>query len=304
MVAKTRLGYGGYGIERAGSFAGKAGGGGGGSGHPVGKITCLGMGGYGVQRGGPYSGKSSGGGGGGGPHPVGKITRLGYGGYGIQRGGPYSGKTPGGSSPAAAITEHGRRVFGTSIFFTEDGRYVYRIGSTAIGLTEDGRLVFFPSGGAGGGGGPHPVAKITRFGLDGYGVRRYKAFAFAGKHGSGGGGGPTLHPHPTGYPPVPEFMPDDKEHRRQIARRINSLSQGKLNVTIQVTLRPSLTTTPVTDARIGKTSLVVPAMALSPDGAAAIAAGVWVSNILSGSCTINHASNAAIDQTILFLIIG
>ena len=107
-----------------------------------------------------------------------------------------------------------------------------------------------------------------------------------------------------GYPPVPEFMPDDKEHRRQIARRINTLAQGKMNVTNTVTLRASQTTTTLTDARIGQTSAIVPAAALTADGAAAIVAGIWVSNILSGSCTINHASNAAIDQTILFLIIG
>lgn len=54
----TRLGSGGYGVKRAGSFAGK-------TASPVSTIkTRLGSCGYGVRRAGSFSGKSSGGGGG------------------------------------------------------------------------------------------------------------------------------------------------------------------------------------------------------------------------------------------------
>lgn len=109
---------------------------------------------------------------------------------------------------------------------------------------------------------------------------------------------------------VPEFLPDEKEHRRQIARAVRGMIQGKINVVFPVTLRASQTTTTIQDSRISAYSAVVPAMATTANGAAAIAAGIYVTNLMPqtantpGSAIIHHASNAATDQNITFLIIG
>lgn len=107
-----------------------------------------------------------------------------------------------------------------------------------------------------------------------------------------------------GFPAVVTSMPDEKEHRRQIAEKVNQLLQGKLNVYIDATLTAGATTTTLTDARIGYFSTIAPSMALTANGAAAIVAGIWVSGQKTGSCTLNHASNAATDQSIRFNILG
>lgn len=110
--------------------------------------------------------------------------------------------------------------------------------------------------------------------------------------------------HPPGFPPVPEFMSDDREHRRQIARAVNTLRQGKQNVTHDLTLTANAASTVMTDARIGITSAIVPAMAINADGAAALVAGIWITDIKTGSCTVNHENSSQVDRTIRFLIIG
>ncbi len=78
-----------------------------------------------------------------------------------------------------------------------------------------------------------------------------------------------------GFPPVPEYLPDEKEHRRQIARRINTINQGKFNCTVDVTLNPNTGATVISDNRIGYRSAVTPLMALTLSAAAALAVGIW-----------------------------
>lgn len=109
---------------------------------------------------------------------------------------------------------------------------------------------------------------------------------------------------PVNHPTVPIQHPNSKIHRRILAETTNRMLTGKLNVTVDVTLNPNATSTTLTDSRISPQSAVAPAMALTADGATAIAAGIHISNINNGSCTINHASNAATDQIIRFTIIG
>lgn len=113
-----------------------------------------------------------------------------------------------------------------------------------------------------------------------------------------------------GFPAVAEFIPDEKEHRRALARASNKQLLGKLNVVLSVTLRASQTSTTIRDARIGAFSAIIPAMATTANAAASIAAGIYVDTITPGvgampsSAIIHHASNAATDQTILFVILG
>lgn len=106
-----------------------------------------------------------------------------------------------------------------------------------------------------------------------------------------------------GFLPVTEYLPDEKEHRRRIASALNRTMGGKLNATIDATLRASQTTTVLTDPRIYATSYIDP-MPLTANAATAKAAGIWFSNQIEGSVTVNHASAAAVDQTMRFLIIG
>ncbi|MEB2501391.1 hypothetical protein SB396_32170, partial [Burkholderia cenocepacia] len=83
-------------------------------------------------------------------------------------------------------------------------------------------------------------------------------------------------------------MPNEKEHRRQIAQLANNLLQGKMNTVIQVTLTPSTTTTTVSDKRIGaNTGLFFSALTANAAGALT---GLYVSSQKNGSATLTHAN--------------
>lgn len=134
--------------------------------------------------------------------------------------------------------------------------------------------------------------------------------------GSGGDSGvhafaPTG-PASRGYPPVPyrERFPLRLEdaasamHVQQIAERVNQILQGRLNVTLNVTLDANAGTTTVIDSRIGAfTSLMFCPM--TADAALEQAAGgMFVSEQKSGSATITHANNAQADRTYSLVILG
>lgn len=111
-----------------------------------------------------------------------------------------------------------------------------------------------------------------------------------------------------GLPGVPEVGVNDVEHRRRLARAINSLLQGKLNSVTTVTLTAGAATTTLTDARITTNSFIgfMPTTA----NAAAALANLYVSNRMTsngnvaGNATLTHANNAQTDRTFIVLIIG
>lgn len=105
-----------------------------------------------------------------------------------------------------------------------------------------------------------------------------------------------------GYQGVQELVSDEKEHRRQIARLANSLLQGKTNNVIQLTLNPGVTTTVVTDKRIGANTGIF-FSALTANAAAALAA-LYVSSQQNGTATLTHANSANTDQTFNLLLVG
>lgn len=108
-----------------------------------------------------------------------------------------------------------------------------------------------------------------------------------------------------GFPNVPYVLTNEQQHRKALADTVNRINQGKFNATVDLTLAGSnATTTTLTDARIGGTSAVIPAMGTTAHGAACLAAGIWVTGILKGTCTVNHAANPNSDATIRFIIIG
>lgn len=105
-----------------------------------------------------------------------------------------------------------------------------------------------------------------------------------------------------GYQPVAEWLPDANEHRRQLARALNTMLGGKFNATLDVTLTASATSTTVTDPRISAFSalLWMPRTA----NAATAAANIYVTDRKSGSAVLNHASSTDTDQDFTLLIIG
>lgn len=106
------------------------------------------------------------------------------------------------------------------------------------------------------------------------------------------------------YQGVPEFLPDEKIHRQLISRMSNRLLIGKMNITYDLTLAANAATTTLNDPRIGITSAICPAMAMTAHAAADLAAGIYVDGINSETCTIHHRNNAATDRVIRFVIIG
>jgi hypothetical protein len=109
---------------------------------------------------------------------------------------------------------------------------------------------------------------------------------------------------------VPEYLQDADMHRRILARAINSLTRGKMNITLDVILTAGAVSTTISDNRIGYDSAIIPAMPMTASGAAALSAGIYVDGVTApvgttlATAQIHHANSANTDQTIRFLIIG
>lgn len=105
-----------------------------------------------------------------------------------------------------------------------------------------------------------------------------------------------------GYQGVPLMLPNEQEHRRQIAQAVNQQLTGKLNAVLQVTLTPNSATTTVIDKRIGANTFLG-FSPLSADAAAALS-GLYVSTQANGTATLTHANTATVDRTFNVLLIG
>jgi hypothetical protein len=106
-----------------------------------------------------------------------------------------------------------------------------------------------------------------------------------------------------GYDGVPESEPAEGEHRRKLARALNRINQGKLNCTLDVTLRPNQGTTTIVDPRIAPTSFLC-WMPQTANASAAERAGIYVGSRGKGSAVLSHAASAATDQSLTVLILG
>lgn len=97
--------------------------------------------------------------------------------------------------------------------------------------------------------------------------------------------------------------PNGSSLGRLIAQAVNGLLKGQLNNQIEVTLRASNTTTTIEDPRLGAESN----LHLSPltaNASTAEKAGIWISARGTGTMTLTHASNAAVDQQFQASILG
>jgi len=91
---------------------------------------------------------------------------------------------------------------------------------------------------------------------------------------------------------------------KQLAKKINSVMDGKTNNTGSLTLTANSTTTVVTfaDGRIGADTVVL----LSPTTANAAAAAPYVStrDVSAKTVTFTHANTATTDRTFSFVLVG
>lgn len=106
---------------------------------------------------------------------------------------------------------------------------------------------------------------------------------------------------PPAYPIPPPDLPNERHHRIQISRSVTLAMAGKTNNVLQaVTLAASTTTTLLEHSLIGYNS----ALLFMPLTSNANGTGIWVSDILPGTATLNHDSDAATDRTFRVVIIG
>ena len=112
------------------------------------------------------------------------------------------------------------------------------------------------------------------------------------------------------HPGVPNFLPDQAQHRRMIANAVNRHNQGKFNATIDITLAANTGATLISDNRIGYNSAVSPMMAMSKSAAFAIACGMWFDTPTVGfgsttaSIVAHHTASSVVNAKIRFGIIG
>lgn len=106
-----------------------------------------------------------------------------------------------------------------------------------------------------------------------------------------------------GFPGVPRLLPDETEHRSQLAQMLNDrVNRGKFNCTATLTLTANATSTTLVDERIGYSSYIdfMPQTA----NAATAKAGIYCDTFIKGQCTVHHASSANVDQTFTVVILG
>jgi hypothetical protein len=92
---------------------------------------------------------------------------------------------------------------------------------------------------------------------------------------------------------------------RNVHDTVNLMMRGKLNATLDISLRPGFTTTVIVDPRLSGSSYIGLACPLTANAAAELGAGgLWVSSQDKQTATLTHANNAQADRTFRILIIG
>lgn len=107
-----------------------------------------------------------------------------------------------------------------------------------------------------------------------------------------------------GYLPVAETGLSETEHRRLLAKKINSILGGKMNAVTTLTLTANVATTTLTDNRITPKSFIG-LQPLTANAATALATTyVLVANQVNSSAILTHANNAQTDRNFNVIIIG
>jgi hypothetical protein len=102
---------------------------------------------------------------------------------------------------------------------------------------------------------------------------------------------------------IPQQFDTDKDRwLRELSVAVHNLFQGKMNNTARATLSHGLTSTTVSDARVGPNSVIQP---MPTNLNAAFAFTTWaVSSRTNGSFIVQHVSTSTSDCTFDYSVIG
>lgn len=95
---------------------------------------------------------------------------------------------------------------------------------------------------------------------------------------------------------------DFKELLKDLARAINAILNGNINSTGTVTLRASQTTTVITNRIISPDTVMI--LAATTANAAAAADNIYQAVTDKYEITLTHDSNAAVDRTFKYVLLG
>ena len=101
---------------------------------------------------------------------------------------------------------------------------------------------------------------------------------------------------------VPIDVTDVMTAVRRVGESLTLLADGRSNAFGTVTLTVSVTSTTLTDRRIG-TDSVITLMPTTANAAGALAT-TYIGTVTAGSATITHANNAQADRTFSYAITG
>lgn len=102
---------------------------------------------------------------------------------------------------------------------------------------------------------------------------------------------------------VPEFLFDEKQHRRILAVAVNQAMRGQSNNSLLVTLDPSVASTLVTDARISLQT-ACHMVAQTASAATEQASGNLYVVPEAGMATVFHTNSAVADRTFAMSLVG
>lgn len=98
---------------------------------------------------------------------------------------------------------------------------------------------------------------------------------------------------------VPNYGPNEVQHRQVMADTMNQMMRGRANNTGTVTLAAGATSTDVIDNQFD--SSMVPVLIPTTATAAAALATTYLSARDNGTFTLTHANTADIDRTFLYI---
>lgn len=104
-------------------------------------------------------------------------------------------------------------------------------------------------------------------------------------------------------PKPQEDMPDERQHRRQLAQQLTRTVQGGVDCTLTLTLTENVGSTTIIDSRISLSTAVL-AMPATAQAAAEIGNGTMYFTPTAGQCVVTHANNAQTDRTFTIALLG
>jgi hypothetical protein len=114
-----------------------------------------------------------------------------------------------------------------------------------------------------------------------------------------------LEPPPRANPAnVPQVVGLTAQWLNGVRDVTNNMLQGKVNVTLDVTLTANSATTTISDPRIGGGSAILLCPMTANAAAELAAGGIYVSSIGKQTATLTHANAATTDRTFRIVIIG